>query len=348
VAPRRPAISNLAAYDYYLKARKDIFSYAATGLDRAIENLLQALEIVGENVILYRGLGMAFWQYCNAGIAPNEAFLDQVDVYADAIERMEPGHPSAATLRGLAHVQRGNLNESISNLMRAYQAEPYDPDVMLWLGAGLSLGGRTDLARPIITKLMSIDPLTPINHWAHAFVEFIDGNFDVAVARVREAVALVPDRLGMAWEHARFVAASGEKEQALEIIDQAFARAPEEDSVFYHMLQMLRAAITGDREGVDRACTDELRRMVSTDMEYPQSIADSYAIVGELDEALTWLRLAVQRGFINRRFLTEIDPFLEPLRPDPRFAEVMSEVDARNDSLRRTLDRLRSDGILEE
>jgi serine/threonine protein kinase len=330
-------LENIAAYDYYLRARKDIFSYSSTGLDRAIDHLLAAVEVVGENVMLFRGLGMAFWQYCNAGIAPDPHFLDQVNVYADAIERLEPGSASASTLRGLASVQRGDLEDSIRHLREAYTLEPHDPDVMLWLAAGYCLSGHTNLARPIIEVLMSIDPLTPVNTWIYAFVDYVDGDFEAAANKIQIGLASSPDRLGMCWENARFLAAGGKLDEALRCIEDALERSSETDSVFHEMLLQFRAAVMGDRQGVWDACTDPLRRMVSMDMEYPQAIGDCFALVGEVDEALEWYRLAVQRGFIHERFLAEFNPFLEPIRPDPRFGELMKEVERRQTSLSRIL-----------
>ena len=40
-----------------------------------------------------------------------------------------------------------------------------------------------------------------------------------------------------------------------------------------------------------------------------------------------------ERGFLNERFLEEFDPFLETVRPDPRFRELMDEVRRRRESL---------------
>ena len=239
-------------------------------------------------------------------------------------------------------MQRGNLEDSIRHLQAAYIMEPHDPDVMLWLAAGYCLGGHTTLARPIIDKLMSIDPLTPVNTWLYAFVDYVDGDFEVAANKMRSGLTSFPDRLGMCWEYARFLAAGGKRDEALRCIEDALEQSSDTDSVFHEMLLQFRAALMGDRHGVWDACTDQLRRMVSTDMEYPQAIGDCFALVGEIDEALEWYRLAVQRGFIHERFLAEFNPFLEPVRPDPRFGELMEEVAGRQASMSRILGSARS------
>jgi len=42
-----------------------------------------------------------------------------------------------------------------------------------------------------------------------------------------------------------------------------------------------------------------------------------------LDLALRWLEQAIRWGFVNPRFHGEYNPFLAPLRGDPRFQALM-------------------------
>ena len=54
--------------------------------------------------------------------------------------------------------------------------------------------------------------------------------------------------------------------------------------------------------------------------------AEACALIGRPDDALRWLRFAVDRGFINYPFIAEHDPFLIDLRDDPRFRKLAAEV----------------------
>ncbi len=64
-------IQDVRAYECYLRAKHDIFRFSEEGLDRAVEQLQKGLEIVGANPILYYALGLAYWQYNNAGGCPS-------------------------------------------------------------------------------------------------------------------------------------------------------------------------------------------------------------------------------------------------------------------------------------
>ena len=58
---------DVKAYEYYLKARQEIDTFTEEGVKRAIQYLESTLKIVGENDVLYAGLGYAWWQYFNIG-----------------------------------------------------------------------------------------------------------------------------------------------------------------------------------------------------------------------------------------------------------------------------------------
>ncbi len=58
-------------------------------------------------------------------------------------------------------------------------------------------------------------------------------------------------------------------------------------------------------------------------------MTDGYALIGRPDDALQWLRTAIDQGFINYPYLTEHDPFLEAISGDPRFRQMMDEVKPR-------------------
>ncbi len=55
-------------------------------------------------------------------------------------------------------------------------------------------------------------------------------------------------------------------------------------------------------------------------------MAECYALLDEKEEALEWLELAVNKGWLNYPFLNEIDPFLQNIRGEERFKKLMETV----------------------
>jgi hypothetical protein len=58
-------------------------------------------------------------------------------------------------------------------------------------------------------------------------------------------------------------------------------------------------------------------------------LADGYALIGHRDEALRWLRQAIELGLINYQFLATRDPFLESRRGDAEYQALMQQVHRR-------------------
>ena len=63
--------------------------------------------------------------------------------------------------------------------------------------------------------------------------------------------------------------------------------------------------------------------VAKTDESFPIFIADCLTMVGDHDGALEWLGRAVDWGFCNYRYLEEHNPFLRPLRGNPRFVQLI-------------------------
>jgi len=58
----------------------------------------------------------------------------------------------------------------------------------------------------------------------------------------------------------------------------------------------------------------------------PFTMAEGYALLGEKAEALRWLEHAVDKGWINYPYLSEVDPWLQNIRSELRFEKLMRRV----------------------
>jgi hypothetical protein len=71
------------------------------------------------------------------------------------------------------------------------------------------------------------------------------------------------------------------------------------------------------------------------DFNYPLAIATIYAARNRTDEALSWLRIAIERGSRDYRWL-KIEPLFVTLRNDSRFQEIMNALQTRIAQMRTT------------
>jgi hypothetical protein len=71
---------------------------------------------------------------------------------------------------------------------------------------------------------------------------------------------------------------------------------------------------------------EEMKAVAARDITFSWLTAIGYAILQERKQALDWLEVAVNLGFINYPFLSELDPFLETIRGEERFRKLMEKV----------------------
>jgi hypothetical protein len=80
------------------------------------------------------------------------------------------------------------------------------------------------------------------------------------------------------------------------------------------------------------------------EMWYVTDRATALALLGDRKRALAALHKAINTGYINTWELLPIEPAFDPLRGDPEFQAMMSEMKAKVASERQILDRLRAEG----
>ena len=71
---------------------------------------------------------------------------------------------------------------------------------------------------------------------------------------------------------------------------------------------------------------DETKEYVWADPELCWLGAGFYSLLDDKEEALRWLEHAIDRGWINYPLFAETDPFLENIRGEERFQQLMARV----------------------
>ncbi|HET7746923.1 MAG TPA: tetratricopeptide repeat protein [Vicinamibacteria bacterium] len=320
-------IRDLRAYECYLQARHQAFRWRGDAIDHAVQLLRNGLAIVGENAELYAALGRAWLQYREAGIDLGERPLREAEACAERVAALDPRSAAGLQLRGWIHYSTGRIQDAVRDLKAALAIEPGSPDAMALLCNCYLISGKVTAARPLIERLLSIDPLTPLTRCLPGFADLMEGDFASALGPYRQMFEMDPGnpmaRLFYAW----ILAANGKVEAAAELA-RTFPDAVR-DTVPARITRFLARAAAGDGPAAREALDPEVESVAQATDLFPRFLALGYARAGMADPALHWLRIAVDRGFINHPFLARHEPFLEPLRGDPRFQGLMDVVRAR-------------------
>jgi TolB-like protein/class 3 adenylate cyclase len=318
-------IPDVRAYEYYLRARQEVFRFTGQALARALDHLQKGLEILGDNVLLHAAMGYTYWQYVNGGVSGDPAYLEKARAAAERIERIDPNSPHAARLRGLIGIHGGETRDVVRHLNRALEQDPNDTDALLWLSLVLGFAGRPVAARPLVERLLAIDPLTPFYQMLPGFLSLMEGDIAGAIGPFRYSCQIDPGNPIVRLTYGQILAMNGQVSDALEVFDLLRREMP--DTLFAQLGVLFRLALTGRREEALQVLSEENTAAAWADMEYSWCVAQCYAILGEAAEAERWLRnAALEQNFSNYPLLAERDPFLARLRGRGEFDALMAAV----------------------
>ena len=320
-------IENAAAYDAYLRAREGINAWTATGLQRALAHLEDAHRLAPDNLFVLRGLGRACWAAVNNSLSDDLSLLDDALRHADAIEERSPDSPFAAEIRGLVGAFRGDIDTSLRELGRAYEALPEEVDIGFWYGAFLIFADRADEALPITRDVRRREPAHPLVSLMESVADWNRGRFDRVRARFDDGPGSSPAAI---WYLVQGLAglAAGDHAHALRAFGGATAQPPD---AMTGLAAFLAAAVRGDSVLAGTILTPELETTLWRDFSYTEYAAEGFAMLGDVDNASKWLERAVELGAGYYRGLSSFHavwrPWLEHPQMAPMFARLKANAD---------------------
>jgi serine/threonine protein kinase len=320
-------IADVRAYEYYLLARQEIWSFNTQSLDHALQLVRRAEDIVGDNELLFVAEGLIYWQHVNVGIVPvsqYDEYLRKAEACAAKVFALNPESSKGHGLRGAIRHNRADPNGAARDYKKALVLDPNDPEALLWLGYHYAASGRSDLARALMDRLQQVDPLTSITLTMYGMVSMFDGNYREALTWTQRAVEIDPANPTSRMIHALMLAANGRREEGVAMLD-AVARDGSA-MAWARLAPAMACALRGQRDELLRIMTPELRAAAAWDEIFAWWVADCFALVNESETAIDFLERAVEFGFINAPWLSKYEPFLANLRGEPRFGRLMERV----------------------
>jgi len=293
---------------------------------------------VGPNEALYGILGTVYAWSPTFLVGDEETTLQEAEACARRAFELNPSSAQGLSIMGQVAYRRGQAGEAVRLLTQACAADPNNPDAMHQLGGAYLLGGRIGPMREVLTRLVELDPLTASNHCLLGLSYLLGGDAPGALPSHRRAVDLDPrSTICRVCAAVALVAAGREGEAASQF--EWLERQPADDHLAAVAVRF-RGGLAGDRAAVLSSPTAAERAMAESDEYWSYLMAAAYALVGEVDQALSWLEHTVRiRGWVDHVYFTRHDRFLESLRPARRFQELMT-------SARERYARFTDDGAL--
>ncbi|HUI54390.1 MAG TPA: winged helix-turn-helix domain-containing protein [Bryobacteraceae bacterium] len=227
---------------------------------------------------------------------------------------------------GVAHVALAWMNllldwdlpAAMREIQRAIELSPSDTDAHLFYGTLLCFVGRHSESITKVEYALNLNPVSLLPNQYAGWMYSHMGQHARAEAQARRTIELFPDSLQpyfvlgwSQWYQSR-------AEEAIAVLEKALSHSREALSLAYLGHVYGRLGRTDDA----RRLLQELDQLRNRGQAPPIAFATIHAGLGEIDAAFDWLETAyrLRDGYL---FWLPGAPGLDPLRSDPRFADLI-------------------------
>ena len=177
--------------------------------------------------------------------------------------------------------------------------------------------GRLDDAIALTEYAIARDPVNPIGHANLGLRYRYAGRLDDAIKSFRTAILFSPDRIGAYYQLGVALLRNGESHAALEVFRK-------EQSDDWRVMGNALASYSLGHQSEYESSLKELRD--GWGEQWPTEVAQVYAWVGEVDEALAWLDKGYEVEGAHSWPDIAIDDLLINLHDDPRWPQYIEKL----------------------
>jgi serine/threonine protein kinase/Flp pilus assembly protein TadD len=285
---------DVKAYDYYLRGRQYFHHFRRKSLEFARQMFNKAIEIEPDYARAYAGVADScslLFTYFDA----RESNLRQADIASQKAIDLEPELAEAHVARGIALSVGKRLEEANAEFEKALRLDPKLFDAAYWYGRARRTQGEYEEAVKLFERAAALRPedYQVPGFLASALMSL--GRGEEARVQYRRQTRLVAEHLELHPDDPRACilaaishASLKDEEKAVEYAERAIAADPDDPMLLYN-------------------------------------VACSYAQLGRVDDSLTALEQAVDRGYGDKSWM-EHDSDLDSLRDTTRYKALLQRM----------------------
>jgi eukaryotic-like serine/threonine-protein kinase len=316
---------NPEAYELYLKGRYYWNKRTAADINTAISYFNEAISKDPSYALAYSGLADAYSVLFNYGGNPSETYPKSNAAARRALE-LDPSlaHPHAVL--GANEMEYDwDFVGGAAEYRKAFELDPNDATAHQWYAQDIGwIGGREQEAIAEINRAQQLDPLSPIVGATVGFVHTSARQYDQAIEVCKKLADRNPT---FAKAHFCLANAYWGKHIYPQVIEEftAFGQlsGDRNDSDFASAVE--QGFRRSGWKGALAKAIEVRKAQRKTGYSSAYDIATLYADLGDKDHAFEWLNTAYHE---HDAFLIALntDFLLDPLRSDPRLAELIRKV----------------------
>jgi DNA-binding winged helix-turn-helix (wHTH) protein/TolB-like protein/Tfp pilus assembly protein PilF len=314
---------NSEAYQLYLKGRYFWNKRTVEGLKKGINYFNQAVEKDPSYALAYVGLADSYSLLSDyGGLPPKEAYPQAKKAAMQALELDDQLAEAHATL---AYIKTGydwDWPGAEIEYRRAIELNPNYETAHQWYGEYLSGMGRHQEAITEIRRAREINPASLIINAVEVSILCIAREYDQGIAQGQKALEMDPHFAEVYEYLKRCYDGKGMYKEAIaarQMRRKLAGVAPEETAAMRDAAAATSARVYWQKRLKQEA--EESKQGLSIGFE----MAEIFAQLGEKDQAFAWLERAYEQRSFMMLYL-KVAPNLDPLRSDPRFADLLRRV----------------------
>ena len=316
-AARRRTPANAQAYEAYLKGRHQWNKRTEEGLKKGLEYFERALDADPTYAQAHAGIADSYTILASYEMMEAREAMPRAEAAAKRALELDETVPEAHAALAFALYTRGDWEPAENEFRRAIQLNPSYATAHQWYARFLTTMARPTEAWTEAQRATQLDPFSTSARINLGFCAYYSRHYDLAIEEMKRVLQIAPDQ---PWAHlflamsyfAKGMTAEGSAE-AVQTRALSGGR-PGYTEAYGH-------ALSGRKAEARRILNFWKGRMQQESVE-PLFLAGIHAALGERDEAFALLDQEIRERKILMP-LMNVEPWLDPLRPDPRFQELL-------------------------
>jgi TolB-like protein/Tfp pilus assembly protein PilF len=308
------------AYQLYLVGRYYWNKRSGEGTRKSIESFQRAIEKDPNYALAYVGLADAYATLGSYTLAPALEALPRAREAAEHALRIDPNLAEAhATLGKILTDFDWDFPQAERELKLALDLKPNYGNAHHWYAVMLSNAARFDEAIREINRALELDYLSPATSNQYGIILYRARHYDQAIAVLQKTLDMEPNFVVAHIYLGGCYVLQGRREEAITEFKKGLAAASNTSGLI---------AMIGYAYGVNgqldeaRRCEQQLKEMEARQIYVaPSNYAALYCGMGDKDAAFKWLEVCLEKRVAIRGLPT--DPLFDPLRSDPRYADLL-------------------------
>jgi serine/threonine-protein kinase len=319
----KPGTDDMEAYNLYLRGRYHWNRRTGSELERGIELFQQAISIDDRYALAWAGLADSYnilgWY---RHLSSLEAYTKTAAAASAAVAVDDSLAEPYTSLAYARFLYGWDWSGAEDGFRAAIERNPRYAVARHFYAEYLMAMGRLDEAVDQMDQARELDPLSPTIGFGVGWAQYFMGNYDAAIEEYEKTLEHEPGFVLAPWFLGPAFVQAGEYDRAIEVCESWIPKVRRKQGL--RALLAYAHAVAGRRdEALD--IVRELEGAADGDSVAPDHLALVYIGLGDDERAFDWLDEALNQRVWYLVYLNA-DPVFEPLRSDPRFDRLVTEV----------------------